>query len=148
VNGLIGKSKKHRKYVCGFTTIKGLLLDLDNTTLKESSAIAEFYCKRFRLKGYLIARSSENNYHVVFNRYLTWKKTLEYLFKIVWRYHYHEHGMKPSLTYWAILQACKGSETLRISKKNHKAVPKVVRCYGETDKLCRDYMEYVRELND
>jgi hypothetical protein len=124
-----------------------LLLDLDNTTLKESSAIAEKYTNRFRLKGYLILRSSDNNYHVVFNRYLTWKKTLEYLFKIVWRYHYHEHGIKPSLTYWAILQACKGSETLRISTKNKKRTPKIVRKHGKIDKLCKDYTEYMRELN-
>jgi hypothetical protein len=143
---LIGKSNTHRNYVYGFTTTKGLLLDLDNTTLKESSAIAEKYMNRFRLEGYLILRSSENNYHVVFNRYLTWKKTLEYLFKIVWRYHYHEHGVKPSLTSWAILQACKGSETLRISTKNHKRMPRIVRKHGATDKLCKDYVEYMEEL--
>jgi hypothetical protein len=143
---LIGKRKIPHKYVYGFTTTKGLLLDLDNTTLKESSAIAEKYMNRFHLKGYLILRSSENNYHVVFNHYLTWKKTLEYLFKIVWRYHYHEHGVKPSLTYWAILQACKGSETLRISTKNHKRMPRIVRKHGETDKLCKDYVEYMKEL--
>jgi hypothetical protein len=147
VNGLKNKKKIPRNYVYGFTTTKGLLLDLDNTTQKETSAIAQFYCKRFQLEGYLILKSSENNYHVVFNRYLIWKKTLEYLFKIVWRYHYHEHGIKPSLTYWAILQACKGSETLRISTKNHKKTPKIVKKSGKTNKLCRDYIEYMKVLS-
>ena len=126
----------------GFTTNKGLLLDLDNTTLKETKKIAEKYVKRFKLEGFLVVRSSENNYHIIFNRYLSWKKTIEYLFKIVWLYHYHKHGDKSHLTFWAILQACKGSSTLRISKKKHKRVPHVIGTWGKTDKLINDYMLY------
>jgi len=130
------------KFVYGFTTDKGLLLDLDNTTLADTRKIAKKYCNRFKLEGFLILKSSQNNYHVVFNKYLTWKKAIEYLFKIVWNYHYYEHGSKPSLTSWAILQACKKSMTLRISKKKHKKIPKIIESFGKNDKLIMDYNEF------
>jgi hypothetical protein len=133
-------------FVYGFTTDKGLLLDLDNTTLADTRKIAKKYCNRFKLEGFLILKSSQNNYHVVFNKYLTWKKTIEYLFKIVWTYHYHKHGSKPSLTSWAILQACKKSMTLRISNKKHKKAPRYIEDYGKTDKLIDDYCGFRIEL--
>jgi len=136
---------KHN-YVEGFTTNKGLMLDLDQTTLRETKKIAKKYCKRFKLEGFLILRSSTNNYHVVFNKYLSWSKTLEYLFKIVWNYHYYQHGEKPHLTFWAILQACKQSETLRISSKKHKRKPCVVLLNGKDDKLISDYLRYYNEV--
>jgi hypothetical protein len=139
--------KEKPKFVYGFTTTHGLLLDLDNTTLAETRKIAKKYMERFKLQGYMILRSSENNYHVVFNRYLSWKKVLNYLFKIVWYYHYHQHGIKPSLTYWAILQACKESETLRISRKENKAKPRIIETKGKNDKLIRDYKNFMREMS-
>jgi hypothetical protein len=145
--GLILKRKKAKQnFVDGFTTSKGLMLDLDNATLGETKKIALKYYNRFKLEGYIILRSSQNNYHVVFNKYLSWRKTLEYLFKIVWYFHYHKHGIKPSLTSWAILQACKTSETLRISTKKHKRKPVVVALYGKTDKLIKDFLEYRSEV--
>jgi len=133
-------------FVYGFTTDKGLLLDLDNTSLAETRKIANKYMNRFKLEGYLILKSSQNNYHVVFNKYLTWKKAMEYLFKIVWYYHYYEHGSKPSLTGWAILQACKKSMTLRISNKKHKPKPRYIEEFGKTDKLIDDYCKFRIEL--
>lgn len=139
--------KEKPKFVYGFTTSHGLLLDLDNTTLDETRKIAKKYMERFKLEGYVILRSSQNNYHVVFNRYLSWKKVLSCLFKIVWFYHFHKHGSKPSLTFWAILQACKETETLRISMKERKAVPKVIQTKGKIDKLIKDYLDFMREMN-
>jgi hypothetical protein len=139
--------KTKPKFVYGFTTGHGLLLDLDNTTLKETRNITEKYMKRFKLEGYMILKSSQNNYHVVFNKYLSWKKVLSCLFKIVWYYHYHKHGAKPNLTYWAILQACKQSETLRISTKKRKNAPKIISTKGKTDKLIRDYLEFMEKVS-
>jgi len=135
-------------FVVGFTTSHGLMLDLDNTSLRETRRIAQHYCKRFKLGGYLIAKSSQNNYHIIFNRYLSWKKVLEFLFKIVWAYHYHKRGIKPSLTNWAILQACKGSMTLRISNKKHKKPPKFIEIIGLKHNLIHDYCNFRVELNE
>ena len=127
--------------IAGFTTNEGLMLDLDMTTLNETRHIAEKYLERFELEGYLIARSSECNHHIIFNRYLPWEKTIEYLFKITWWYHYHRHGSKPTLTNWAILQAIKHSETLRITNKYEKPKPKIIETQGKTDKLINDYLQ-------
>lgn len=143
-----GKEEKPIRYVYGFTTSHGLLLDLDNTTLGETRKIAKKYMERFKLEGYLILRSSQNNYHVVFNKYMSWKKVLACLFKIVWYYHYHKHGIKPSLTFWAILQACKETETLRVSRKERKSIPKVIQTKGKTDKLINDYLEFMKVMLD
>jgi len=118
------------------------MVDLDQTTLKETKYIANKYLNRFKLQGYLILRSSQNNYHIIFNRYLTWKKTIECLFKIVWKYHYYYHQEKPHLTSWAILQICKGSLTLRISAKQNKHKPTIMCSCGLSDKLISDYLAY------
>ena len=132
--------------VFGFTTRRGLMLDLDNTTLTEATQIANKYMKRFGLQGYVIMRSSVNNYQVVFNRYMTWRHTLSCLFKIVWRYHFHEHNIHPGLTNWAMLQACNGLMTLRISWKKRKKPPKVIKVVGKTDKLIFDYLKTRQEV--
>jgi hypothetical protein len=139
---------KKTNYAAGFTTDKGLILDLDNTSLRETKKIAEKYFNRFKLEGYLIMRSSAGSHHIIFNRYLTWKTVMEYLFKIVWLYHYYKHEDKPHLTLWAMLQACKRSETLRISTKKHKRKPRVVLLNGKKDKLIKDYLQYYDMVNE
>ena len=139
------KKGKPINYVVGFTTSHGLLLDLDGIPLTKVKALAKYYCARFKLQGYLIARSSQNNYHVIFNRYLSWPTTLEYLFKVVWNFHYHNHGSMPHLTNWAILQAIKHSQTLRIGSKDNKKPPKTVFIQGKTQSLIRDYLHFRSE---
>ena len=136
-----------RKPIIGFTTSRGLILDLDSTTLKEAKWIADKYCRRFKLQGYLIMRSSTFNYHVIFNRPLRWPSVIEMLFKIAWYYHYHKHGVKPRLMNWAILQAIKHSCTLRIGPKGRKKPPKAAFQYGKNDKLIRDYLQFFQEQN-
>ena len=81
VIGLNKKLNTPPNFTEGFTTTHGLLLDLDDTTLTETRKIAKTYLKRFKLEGYQIMRSSQNNYHIIFNRYLTWKTTCSLLKK-------------------------------------------------------------------
>lgn len=152
----MGRTGHTRKlnYVVGFTSSHGLMLDLDRTTLREAKQLATYYNKRFKLQGYLIARSSPSNYHVIFNRYLTWPTVLEYLFKIVWHYHFHGHGSRPSLTNWAILQAVKHSCTLRIGCKGKKKPPKIIyrnasghSLFPGKNSLIRDYLTVRQTVN-
>jgi hypothetical protein len=138
---------KNKGAIEGFTTNNGLLLDLDNTTLHETRQIAKKYLKKWNLEGYLIAKSSQNNYHIIFNKYLPWETTLEYLFKIVWTYHYHKHNDKPHLTNWAILQTIKHSCTLRISNKHEKKPPTIIETKGKTENLIKDYLAFYTMLN-
>lgn len=115
--------------VVGFVSDKGLMLDLDDMTFKKAVHMAESLMKKHRLEGYLLIRSSRLNYHVVFNRYLTWKKILQIVFS------------QYVCIRWGIHQARKGELTLRISEKNGKDKPKIVLKKGKEDRLIREYLE-------
>lgn len=114
----------------GFRADKGLMLDLDNVTLSKARRIAEALMKRYRLEGYLLVRSSERNYHVVFNRKpLRWKTIMKIVFSLV------------VCIRWGVHQARKGYLTLRISRKNNKNKPKILLEVGKTDKLIAEYLK-------
>jgi len=116
-------------FCVGFNTDRGLLLDLDNMKFRKALWIAETLLKRYRLEGFLLIESSRKSYHVVFNRYLSWKTITTILFSMY-------EPMR-----WAVFQLKEGQLTLRISRKNGKDKPKIVRQVGKTDKLIKDYLE-------
>jgi hypothetical protein len=121
-------------YCIGFNTDRGLMLDLDNMKYKKALRIAETLTKEHKLEGFLLIRSSRKNYHVVFNRYLTWRTITKILFS---RY---------ECVRWAVFQMKEGQLTLRISKKNGKDKPKIMRQVGKTDKLIKEYLEIYNEF--
>ena len=116
-------------FCIGFVTTRGVLLDLDNMTFRKATWIAETLLKEYRLQGYLLVQSSERSYHVVFNRYLSWKKITEVLFSM------HE------CVRYAVQQMQNGHLTLRISPKNGRNKPKILMEVGKQDKLVKDYLE-------
>jgi len=116
-------------YCIGFNTDRGLILDLDNMKFRKALWIAETLMKQHRLEGFLLIKSSDKNYHVVFNRYLSWKTITKILFSVY------------KCIRYAVFQMKEGQLTLRISKKNGKDKPKILRQVGRTDKLIRDYLE-------
>lgn len=118
------------KNVCvGFTTEKGVMLDLDNVNYQKTRNIADFLLKSEKLEGYIILKSSKNHYHVVFNKYTSWRRSLMIILSIF------------KCVEWGIWQTRKGYLTLRISKKNGKNKPKIVFQRGQNDKLIKDYLE-------
>jgi len=120
------------KYCIGFVSDKGLMLDLDDCTQKKALSIAEHLLEKHKLEGYLLIKSSPKHYHVVFNRYLSWKKISQILFN------------QYICIRWAIWQMRKGELTLRVSEKNNKNLPKIIKQKGKTDKLISDYLEVYR----
>jgi hypothetical protein len=116
-------------YCVGFNSDRGVMLDLDNMTFRSALRTAETLLKQYRLEGFLLIRSSPKNYHVVFNRYLSWKKITMILFS------------KYECLRWAVFKMREGQLTLRISKKNGKDKPKILRQFGKKDKLIKDYLE-------
>ena len=118
-----------RGYVIGFMTNKGVILDLDNMKFKKARWLARTLCKQYKLEGYLLIKSSEKNYHVVFNRYLSWRT----ITKIIFRQY--------EALRWAVFQMQSGYLTLRISKKNGENKPKILLKVGKQDKLIKDYLE-------
>ena len=116
-------------YCIGFNTHRGLMLDLDNMKYKKALRIAESLLKRHKLEGFLLIRSSSKNYHVVFNRYLSWRTITKILFSLY------------ECVRWAVFQMKEGQLTLRISKKNGREKPKILFKVGKTDKVIKDYLE-------
>lgn len=116
-------------YVIGFMTNRGLIVDLDNMKFKKARWLARTLCKQYKLEGYLLIRSSEKNYHVVFNRYLQWKTITKILFR------------QYEALRWAVFQMQSGYLTLRISKKNGENKPKILLKVGKQDKLIKEYTE-------
>jgi len=116
-------------YCIGFNTDRGLLLDLDNMKFRKALWLAKTLMKKYKLEGFLLIRSSNKNYHVVFNRYLSWKTITKILFSVY------------ECISWAVFQMKEGQLTIRISKKNGKDKPKILLSVGKTDKLIKDYHE-------
>jgi len=123
-------------YCIGFNTDRGLMLDLDNMKYKKAKWTAESLLKDYKLEGFLLIRSSKKNYHVVFNRYLRWKTITKILFSMY------------ECVRYAVFQMKEGKLTLRISKKNGKDKPKILRQVGKTDKLIKDYLEVFEKFKD
>ena len=120
----------------GFTTTKGLMLDIDHCRIHKVKNIAKTLMKVYKLEGYLIIKSSKDNYHIVFNKYLTWKKITKILFN------------QYICIRWAIWQMRKGELTLRISRKNGKNKPKIIITTGKTDKLINDYLTIYNQFEE
>jgi hypothetical protein len=123
-------------YCVGFNTDRGIMFDLDNMTFQSALRTAETLLKQYRLEGFLLIKSSPKNYHVVFNRYLSWKNITMIVCS------------KYECLRWAIFKLREGQLTLRISKKNGKNKPKIVRQMGKSDKLVKDYLEIYETLKN
>jgi len=123
-------------YCIGFMTKQGLVFDLDNMSYKSAKRFAERLLKQYKLEGYLLIRSSPKNYHIVFNKYLSWRTITKILFS-----QYKCLG-------WAVFQMKSGYLTIRISRKNNEFKPRILLRVGNLDKLCRKYLELYEELKD
>lgn len=123
---------KQNNMLIGFVTKKGVMLDLDYVSERKVKGLAHILCEKFKLEGYLIIQSSTKNYyHVIFNRYTTWRETLQVIFSV----------LLGDTILWGIHQARKGWLTLRVSEKNGYK-PKIIFIKGKTDKLITEYLEF------
>lgn len=75
-----------------------VMLDFDNIGSEE---VKYWACKKFKLGGFLIIRSSERNYHIVFNRTVSWAENVRI---VAWVCLMLDHY---SLTKWFLLQCIK-----------------------------------------
>lgn len=123
-------------YCIGFMTNRGIILDLDNMKYRKARWLTEKLLKQYKLEGYLLIQSSPKNYHVVFNKYLSWRTITKIIF-----------SQYESLR-WAVYQMRSGYLTIRISKKNDKNKPKIILKIGKTDKLIKEYLEIYETFKD
>lgn len=129
------KLKAKGKPILGYDDKSTVKLDFDKTKLKTVIYWAFRVLDWFRhdhlssidLEGFIILRSSRLNYHVVFNRPVSWAKNLHI---VAWVCQQSKHK---KLTGWLIFQSIKESSTLRVGSKGRKKPPKVVFRFGFQD---------------
>jgi hypothetical protein len=106
--------------VFGITDRETVKLDFDNTPFKTVKYWALRTMRRFRLKGFIIFRSSKGCYHVVFDRKVSWRENVKIMAWVCLL------SQNKNMRKWFIMQCIKEGSTLRVSTKKDKPEPRVV----------------------
>ena len=132
----------NHKTILGYTDKETLKLDFDDTTFK----IVRYWAYRtnnwYKLDGFMILISSENNYHVVFNRAVTWEENMSI---VAWVCLESENE---ELKKWLIMQCIKKASTLRLSPKGDKKSPMILYEEGNQDKRIKNYLSLRQQIKD
>jgi len=143
VNGLKKKSNLNEQWnshcILGYTDQETVMVDFDNTPLKTVKKWASRAMKWFKLEGYIILRSSLNNYHAIFNRRVSWKENMKIVGWVALL------SNNPMLQKWFLMQCIKEGSTLRVSSKREKPSPRIVFRYGRENCQIEGFLKY-REL--
>lgn len=127
--------------VVGYTSDNTVMLDIDKMADHTAVRICQYIVKRWKLGGYLLLNSSHKNFHAVFDRHVSWKTVMRVIFNCAFKYRDN-----PKLTGWCIMQAIKGSCTLRISNKGKKSPPHIVARVGTQHRAIKKYFEVRKSL--
>jgi hypothetical protein len=143
VNGLKGKlradslnSNNGLPFILGITDMETVKLDFDKTSFKTVKYWAFRTMKWFKLKGFIILKSSKNSYHVVFDKKVSWKENVKIM---AWVSLLSQHK---ALTKWFIMQCIKEGSTLRVSAKKEKPEPRIVYRYGSQNNQIAEFLAY------
>ena len=109
----------------GYTDKSTVKLDLDDASFKFVKYWALRTMKWFKLRGFIILKSSKNHYHVLFDRPVIWKKNTHIMAWVCLE------SKNEGLKRWFLMQCIKESSTLRISSKGDKLAPRIVMSYGK-----------------
>lgn len=115
------QKKSKLKFVVGLSDQGTVKLDLDGFTEQTAQQIAERTNNWFQLEGYALYTSSLYNYHVIFNRPVSWQENVHVMAWVALQNFSNSHVVK-----WCIMQCIKESSTLRISPKGDKPAPQRV----------------------
>ena len=120
--------------VLGFSDAETVKLDFDETSFSSVRYWALRTMKWFRLKGFVILKSSNKCYHVVFDREVSWKQNMRVVAWVALLSH------NKSLTKWFLMQCIKGCSTLRVSLKRDKSPPRIVYRHGKQEQNVKDFL--------
>jgi len=140
VSGLKRKLKVENSnslpFVLGITDTESVKLDFDKTPFRTVKYYAMETMKWHKLKGFIILKSSKNNYHVIFDKKVSWKENVRIM---AWVCLISKHE---ALTKWFLLQCVKKESTLRASQKYNKPEPRIVFRYGSQDGMIAEFLAY------
>ena len=130
--------KWNHNSIISFTDTETVMLDFDESTFKTVKYWANRTMKRFKLKGYIILKSSKDCYHVVFDRKVSWSENMWIVAYVALS------ALNRGLRKWQLMQCIKESSTLRVSSKREKPSPRIVHRYGKQDEQVKDFLRYRR----
>ncbi|UCE16679.1 MAG: hypothetical protein JSV12_03485 [Candidatus Bathyarchaeota archaeon] len=126
----------NRHFVLGYTDEETVMLDFDSTSFKTVKYWALRALKWFKLEGFIILKSSLNNYHVVFNRTVSWKQNMKIVAWVALQCH------NRLVEKWFLMQCIKEGSTLRISPKLDKPSPRIVFRYGKENGQIESFLRF------
>ena len=139
--GLKRKSNQGNPII-GFSDDETVMLDFDNTIFR----IVKYWAFRamcfHKLEGFIILKSSENSYHVVFNRPVSWSENTRIVAWVSLL-----SGNEKLNTYF-LMQCIKESSTLRISAKDEKPSPRIVYRCGKQDKQIKEFLSWRGKIKE
>lgn len=121
--------------ILGFSDSETVKLDFDDTCFSTVKFWALRTMKWFRLRGFLILKSSKNCYHVVFDREVSWTQNMRVVAWVALLSH------NKGLAKWFLMQCIKGCSTLRVSFKREKPSPRIVFRFGKQDEQVKDFLK-------
>ena len=128
--------------IFGVTETDTVMLDFDDVTFKTARYWSRRAMSWFKLGGFLILKSSERHYHVVFNRRVDWTENMSI---VAWVAELsHNYGLQK----WHRMQCIKVGSTLRFSSKGDKSAPRIVCREGEEEDRVRDFLRFRRQIKD
>ncbi len=128
-----------------------ILGDWDKHTVQIDFDNMEYHCvleicrkvkSWFRLQGFLVLNSSVGNYHVVFNRRVSWTTNVSVMGWISLL------SKNEKVKDYVIMQCVKGSSTLRIGPKGDKPYPRIVFREGRQDGQIKWFLYNRRIIKD
>lgn len=103
------KEKWNHHSIIGFTDSETAMLDLDDISFRSVKYWAFRTMNWFQLQGFIILKSSDRCYHVVFNRKVSWRENMHIVAWVSLLSH------NKDLHSWLEMQCIKESSTLRIA---------------------------------
>lgn len=127
-------------FLLGLTDTETVKLDCDESSFQSVKCLAEKTLKKFNLEGFIILRSSKNNYHIVFNREVDWSENVSIMSWVVLT------NKKPKLLKWFLLQCIRKASTLRVGSKGDKSPPRIVFRNGDSASQIRAFLKFRRGI--
>jgi len=130
------KANNSLPFILGITDQETVKLDFDNTRFKTVKYWAMRTMKWFKLKGFIILKSSKNNYHVIFDKKVSWTKNMHI---VAW---VSLLSQNKNLQKWFLMQCIKEGSTLRVSEKKEKPQPRIVYRFGSQNNQIAEFLAY------
>lgn len=126
--------------ILGYSDTETVKLDFDGETFRAVRYWALRAMNWHKLGGFLILKSSEGCYHVVFDRSVSWSENMRVMAWVALL------SRNEGLRRFQMMQCIKESSTLRVSPKKEKPSPRIVYRGGKQDDQIKSYLAHRRRI--